>query len=232
MNRFGGTVRDPDRPVAKLDRQSPARPLADARCGWKNHANSSRPRRPEVWCTVGQGMFTDQPALSDKEGGPCYTESVYHRYPRFCLIHFRLQGRNRGMAENDRLQRVLRYLLAGILLPVLLLKGFPLAGGLFQSTYVNSVSAISGAAFVILLVLAIGGLLFLARVGFYALYVLAPFSTIMLGISLVPFVVSWLPWSVRTPAVIGLNISVVVLCGIAHRLYNKAARSEALRGSV
>ena len=71
------------------------------------------------------------------------------------------------MAENDRLQRILRYLLAGMLLPVLLLKGFPLAGGLFQSTYVNIVSAISVAAFVILLVLAIGGLLFLARVGFY-----------------------------------------------------------------
>lgn len=136
------------------------------------------------------------------------------------------------MADNDRVQTMLRYLLAGMLLPVLFLKGFPIAGGLFQSTYVNSVSAISGAAFVILLVLAIGGLLFLARVGFYTLYVLAPFSTIMLGISLVPFVVSWLPSSVHTPAIVGLNISVFVLCGIAHRLYNKASRHEAPRGSV
>lgn len=75
---------DPDRPVAKLDRQSPTRPLADARCGWKNPANSSRPRRPEVWCTVEQEMFPDQPALRDKEGRPYYTESVYHRYTLIC----------------------------------------------------------------------------------------------------------------------------------------------------
>lgn len=29
-------ARDPEQPVTKLDRESPARPLADARCGWKS----------------------------------------------------------------------------------------------------------------------------------------------------------------------------------------------------
>jgi len=30
-------------------------------------------------------MFTERSGLRDTEAGPCYTESVYHRYPRFCL---------------------------------------------------------------------------------------------------------------------------------------------------
>jgi hypothetical protein len=157
-------------------------------------------------------------------GSPGHADSSLSYTEKFLSKRSLAEKRKRGMAGGDRLQWILRYLLAGMLLPVLLLKGIPIATGLFQSTYVSSFSAISAGAFVILLVLSIGGLLFTARVGFYVLYILAPFSAMMLGISLVPFVVSWLPWNVRTPVIIGFNISVLVLCGIAHRLYNNATR--------
>ena len=51
---------------------------------------------------VGQEMFTDQSALRDKEAGPCYTESVYHRYPRFCLVFCLLVQMGRPGLSTER----------------------------------------------------------------------------------------------------------------------------------
>lgn len=45
---------------------------------------SPEPNRSVV--PVGQGMFTDQSALRDKEARPGYTESAYRQYSRFCPI--------------------------------------------------------------------------------------------------------------------------------------------------
>ena len=32
--------------------------------------------------TIGQGLLADRYGLRDVEAGPCYTEPVFHRYPR------------------------------------------------------------------------------------------------------------------------------------------------------
>ena len=41
--RTRGSLADPERPVTKLDREPPIRPLADARCRWKSQTSSLQP---------------------------------------------------------------------------------------------------------------------------------------------------------------------------------------------
>jgi hypothetical protein len=60
---------DPKPPVTKADRESPARPLADARCRWKSQTNSSRPSRTAVWCRSGKGCLRTNPHSATRKLG-------------------------------------------------------------------------------------------------------------------------------------------------------------------
>jgi hypothetical protein len=117
------------------------------------------------------------------------------------------------------MQSSLRFLLAGMLVLVLLLKGNAIADSLLQGHYVDGFSAISAGVFLLLLVASIIGLIYGVRLGFYATYLLVGFSTMVLGISLVPFAVSWLPLEMRIVAIVGLNVIVALVCGITHWLH-------------
>ena len=45
-HRPPGSLADPEQPVTKPDRGSLIRQLADTRCAWQSHTNSSRPKPP------------------------------------------------------------------------------------------------------------------------------------------------------------------------------------------
>jgi hypothetical protein len=62
----------------------------------------------------------------------------------------------------------------------------------------------------------LAGLLLLRPWGFYALYVLIPYSTVMLSVSFVPLPLSVLPLESRWIGLMVLNIAVLFLGAISH----------------
>ena len=62
----------------------------------------------------------------------------------------------------------------------------------------------------------LGGLLVGRVWGFFALYLLVPFGTVMLAVSFVPISFGFLPVSVRWIGLIIVNVAVLTVAGLAH----------------
>jgi hypothetical protein len=84
-------------------------------------------------------------------------------------------------------------------------------------------------AYFVLVVGSLAGLLRLRQWGFYFSYVLAPFSTILLGDPLIPLVTRLLPWlDVRIWAMTILNAGFLLGVAYAHRAYRQARSDPTL----
>lgn len=85
---------------------------------------------------------------------------------------------------------------------------------------------LGGLVALVYLVLTIGSLagLLLRRVwGFYALYGLIPFATIMLSVPFVPLHLAFLPISERWIGLTTLNVAVLVLAAVGHYWFRRTA---------
>ena len=93
------------------------------------------------------------------------------------------------------------------------------AGGLVALTYL------------LLTVASLAGLVLQRRWGFYALYTLVPFATIMLSVRFVPLPLAILPLGQRWIGVVALNVAVLALAVWAHYWFRRIPR-DVSRGAA